>query len=70
MIKNDDELKVTMNRIESFREQVAHLRQTENDPENYRKAVSGFLIEIDRMNLEVREYLSLLPSEMEMFKSN
>ena len=37
----------------------------EANPVNYRLAVSGFLAEIDRMNLEVREYLSLLPSELE-----
>lgn len=32
-------------------------------PVNYRAAVSGFLAEIDRMQLEVREYLSVLPTE-------
>jgi hypothetical protein len=30
---------------------------------NYRAAVSGFLAEMDRMHLEVREYFSLLPTE-------
>jgi hypothetical protein len=30
---------------------------------NYRAAASGFLAEIDRMQLEVREYLRFLPTE-------
>ena len=30
---------------------------------NYRAAVSGFLAEIDRMQLDVREYFSFLPTE-------
>ena len=43
--------------------QVAHLRNTETNPSNYRAAVSGFLMETDRMQLEVREYLSIHPRE-------
>jgi hypothetical protein len=31
---------------------------------NYRLSASGFLAEIDRMQLEAREYLSLLPAEL------
>ncbi|MFQ5792460.1 MAG: hypothetical protein ACE5JI_18475, partial [Acidobacteriota bacterium] len=54
VIKSDKELRVTMNRIASFQEQVAYLRQRETNPENYRMAVSGYLAEIDRMNLEIR----------------
>lgn len=64
MIANDQELKVTLDRIVSFQAQVAHLRHTESNPVNYRAAVSGFLAEIDRMQLEVREYLSLHPREL------
>ena len=56
MIANDTELKVTLERIARFQEQVAHLRRVETNPENYHGAVSGFLAEIDRMQLEVREY--------------
>ena len=65
MIANDRELQVTLERIAAQQKQIAHLRQTERNPENYRLAVSGYLSEIDRMNLEVREYLSLLPRELE-----
>jgi hypothetical protein len=35
----------------------------ETNSGNYRLSVSGFLAEIDRMQLEVREYLSLHPGE-------
>ena len=64
MIANDKELKVTLQRIARFQEQVAHLRRAEANPENYHGAVLGFLAEIDRMQLEVREYLSILPAEV------
>ena len=64
MIVNDAELKAMLERIDTFRRQVAELRQKETNPENYRLAVSGYLAEIDRMNLEVREFLSLLPEEL------
>ena len=64
MIANDQELKVTLERIAQFQTQVAHLRNTETNPANYRAAVSGYLTEIDRMQLEVREYLSLHPQEV------
>jgi hypothetical protein len=63
MITNDQELKVMLERITHFQTQVAHLRQVETNPENYRLAASGFLAEVDRMQLEVREYLSLHPTE-------
>jgi len=64
MIANDQELKVTLDRIARFQDQVTHLRRTEPNPVNYRSAVSGFLAEIDRMQLEVREYLSVHPQEL------
>jgi hypothetical protein len=64
MIANDDELEATYERIRRFQAQVAHLRKVETKPVNYRLSVSGFLAEIDRMQLEAREYLSLLPAEV------
>lgn len=63
MIVNDRELQTTLDRVAWFQQQVAHLRKTESSPENYRAAVSGFVAEIDRMQLEVREYMRFLPSE-------
>jgi hypothetical protein len=64
MIANDQELQVTLERIARFQSQVAHLRKTETHPANYHAAASGFLAEIDRMQLEVREYLSFHPTEL------
>lgn len=64
MIANDQELQATLQRIAHLQAQVAHLRRVETNPANYRGAASGFLAEIDRMQLEVREYLSLHPMEL------
>ena len=63
MIANDQQLQTTLERIAWFQNQVKHLRKTETNPTSYRAAVSGFLAEIDRMQIEVREYLSFLPAE-------
>ena len=63
MIADDQHLQTTLDRIAWFQKQVAQLRQTETNPVNYRASVSGFLAEIDRMQLEVREYFSFLPAE-------
>ena len=59
MIRNDQELEAILERIRYFQAQLAHLRKVETNPVNYRLSASGFLTEIDRMQLEVREYLSL-----------
>ena len=64
MINNDKELTVTLNRIERFQKQIAQLRNSEPNPENYRLSAGGFVAEIDRMQLEVREYLMIHPSEI------
>ncbi|HZS46349.1 MAG TPA: hypothetical protein VFC63_14840, partial [Blastocatellia bacterium] len=64
MIKNNDELESMLDRIRYFQRQVEQLRETETNPQNYRSSAGGFLAELDRMNLEVREYLSVHPSEI------
>ena len=64
MISNDQELEAAKERIGYFQQQVEKLRQVETNPQNYRLSAGGFLAEIDRMNLDVREYLSLHPSEL------
>ena len=64
MIASDRELAVTLERISKFQRQVSVLRTSETNPENYHATASGFLAEIDRMQLEVREYLSLHPAEL------
>ncbi len=63
MIANDRELRTTLERITQFQQQLAQLRRTESNPLNYRAAASGFLSEIDRMQLEVRDYFGFLPTE-------
>jgi hypothetical protein len=64
MIADDHELNAALERIRHLQGQVAHLRQLETNPANYHLSASGFLAEIDRMQLEVREYLSLHPGEL------
>jgi len=64
MIHNDREFEATKERITYFQQQVEKLRKVEINPQNYRLSSGGYLAEIDRMNLEIREYLSLHPSEL------
>jgi hypothetical protein len=64
MIANDEELQVTMDRIARFQRQLAELRTRESNPRNYHASASGYLAEIDRMQLEVREFLSIHPAEL------
>jgi hypothetical protein len=63
MIADDQQLQVTLDRIAWFQQQVVTLRRTEANPANYRAASAGFLAEVDRMQREVREYLSLHPAD-------
>jgi len=58
MIGNDTELEVTLARIRHMQDQLALLRKTETNTTNYRLSAGGFIAEIDRMQLDVREYLS------------
>ena len=58
MISNDNELSVTRERVRHLQDQLTLLRNTETNLNNYRLSASGFIAEIDRMQLEVREYLS------------
>lgn len=64
MITNDQEMEATQERIRHFQAQIAHLRKVETNPLTYRLSASGFLAEIDRMQLEVRDYLVVHPSEL------
>jgi hypothetical protein len=63
MIHSDRELHVMLERIATFQQQLEHLRRAETNPTNYRLSAGGFLAELDRMNLEVREYLASHPGE-------
>lgn len=53
-----------LKRIGYFQQQVTKLRQVETNPKNYKMSAGGYLAELDRMNLEVREYLWAHPSEL------
>lgn len=63
MINSDKELVAAMERIRHLQDQLAHLRKLETNPINYRLSASGFIAELDRMQLEVRDYLST-PAEV------
>ena len=64
MIQNNQELETTLARIRHFQKQIEKLREVETNPRNYELSAGGFLSEIDRMNLEVAEYLSVHSSEL------
>jgi hypothetical protein len=64
MIQTQLEYETTMERIALFRRQIEHLRKTETNPNNYRLSASGYLAELDRMLLEVREFLWSHPAEL------
>lgn len=63
MITDDQQLQTTLDRIGWFQKQIAQLRRSETNADNFRAASSGFLSEVDRMQLAVREYLSHHPAE-------
>ncbi len=63
MIPNEKEYKTTLERISHFQKQVEQIRKVETNPDNYHLSVSGFLAELDRMNLDVREYLWSHPGQ-------
>ena len=65
MIANDHELETTMSRIAWFQNQVAQMRRKEQSITNYHASASGFLAEIERMQLEVRDYFLVHPRELE-----
>jgi hypothetical protein len=65
MIHDEEEYKTTLKRITHFQKQVEQLREAETNPENYRLSAAGFLAELDRMILEVREFLWSHPSQLD-----
>jgi hypothetical protein len=62
MIMNDQELAVTRQRIQQFQDLLIRLRQCET-AQNYAAMASAYLLEIDKMNEEVRGYLASPPPE-------
>ena len=66
MTENDHALEVTQERVRQFEQQAAQIRKAEKAADNYRVFASGFLAEIDRMNLEIRDYLWSHPAELKV----
>ena len=66
MIANDQELKVTQERIAHLQGWLAQIRQSTR-PEEFETVASGYRLEIERMQAEVLEYLlrPLLPKHEE-----
>jgi hypothetical protein len=62
MIVDDQELAVTQQRIRRLQDLLLKLRRSET-AENYAAMSSAYLLDIDRMNEEVRCYLASLPTE-------
>ena len=56
MIHNDQEVAATLDRMRQFQAQLDYLRTMETNPVNRRLSASGFLAEIDRMQVEVDEF--------------
>lgn len=57
MIVDDRELEVTRRRIREFQDLLVRLRRSESAV-NYAAQAHAYLLEIDRMNEEVRQYLA------------
>ena len=57
VIQNDHELAVTQQRIHQFQQLLLQLRQHER-AENYALMATAYLLELDKMNEDVRTYLA------------
>ena len=57
VIQNDHELAVTQQRIQQFQTLLLQLRQHES-AENYARMATAYLLELDKMNEDIRTYLA------------
>jgi D-serine dehydratase len=64
MIQNDTELQATQEQIRRFERFLAEARKTES-ASNYGTMAEGYLSEIQKMQAEIREYLSRVPDKVE-----
>ena len=64
MIQNDTQLQAAQERILLFERVLAEARRTYS-PSNYQAMAEGYLMEIDKLRVEIREYLSCLPEHTE-----
>ena len=56
-MQNDQELAVTQQRIQQFQALLLQLRYRES-AENYALMATAYLLELDKMNEEIRSYLA------------
>lgn len=56
MIANDEELRVTQERIARFQHWLAEMRRKAR-PEEFQAMASGYRLEVERMQAEVMDYL-------------
>ena len=56
MIKSDQQLQATQERIQQFQRWLVSIRQTAR-PDEFDAVTSGYRLEIERMQAEVLEYL-------------
>lgn len=64
MIHTDNELQTTQERILRFQRFLADARK-KHSKDDYNALAEGYLLEIDKMQAEIREYLSRLPETIE-----
>ncbi len=60
MIQSDEEMRAAQERILLFERMLAEARHTYS-ASNYQAMAQGYLLEIDRMQGEIRAYLSQAP---------
>jgi hypothetical protein len=65
MIQNDIELGAMQERIRLFENVLAEARRTYS-PSNYQAMSEGYLLEIERMQAEIRAYLSRSAEQVEV----
>ena len=65
MIRNDTELQAAQERIRCFERVLAEARRTYSAA-NYRAMVEGYLLQIDQLQAEIREYLSRVAAPAEL----
>jgi hypothetical protein len=65
MIRNDTELQAAQERILLFERILAEARRTYT-PSTYQAMAEGYLMEIEKLQAEIREYLSRTPEPIEV----
>jgi len=64
MIRNNIELQAAQERILLFERALAEARETYS-PSNYKAMAEGYLMEIEKLQAEIRQYLGRTPEPVE-----